>query len=51
MGQKVRTLVDGRRDAGHHTISFDGSGFANAIYFYRLEAGSFVETRRMVLLK
>ena len=50
-GQKVKVLVDGHQEAGHHTIRFDGSGFANGVYLYRLEAGSFVETRRMVLIR
>ena len=44
-------LVDVHQDAGHHMAMFDGSGFANVVYLYRLEAGGFVETRRMVLLK
>jgi len=51
MGQKVDVLVDGRQEAGHYAVRFDGLGYANGIYLYRLEAGSFVETRRMVLIK
>ncbi len=50
-GQKVAVLVDGHHEAGHHSVLFDGSGFANGVYLYLLEAGSFVETRRMVLIK
>jgi hypothetical protein len=50
-GQKVAVLVDAHQEAGHHRAMFDGSGFANGVYLYRLEAGSFVETRRMLLLK
>jgi glucuronoarabinoxylan endo-1,4-beta-xylanase len=50
-GQKVAIFVDGHQQAGHHTATFDGSGFANGVYLYRLEAGSFVETRRMLLLQ
>jgi hypothetical protein len=50
-GQQVAVLVNTHQKAGHHTIRFDGSGFANGVYLYRLEAGGFVETRRMVLLK
>jgi hypothetical protein len=50
-GQKAAVLADGYQEAGHHSVLFDGSGFANGVYLYRLEAGSFVETRRMVLLR
>ena len=50
-GQKVAVLVDAHQQAGHHRILFDGSGFGTGVYLYHLEAGSFVETRRMVLLK
>jgi len=49
-GQKV-VLVDAHQQAGHHTVRFDGSGFGNGVYLYRLETGGFVETRRMLLLK
>lgn len=50
-GQKVAVLVDGRQEAGHHTVRFDGSGFGTGVYLYRLEAEGLVETRRMLLLK
>ena len=50
-GQKVAVLVDAYQQAGHHRVPFDGSGFATGVYLYRLEAGGFVEARRMVLLK
>ena len=50
-GQKVRELVVGVKEAGYHSVIWDGSGCATGVYVYRLEAGDFVETRRMVLLK
>ena len=50
-GQKVATLVSEHQEAGYHRVAWDGSGFATGIYFYRMEAGGFVEARRMVLLK
>jgi len=50
-GQRVAILVSGRQEVGHHEVVWDGSGFSNGIYFYRLEAGEAVETEQMLLLK
>jgi len=57
-GQRVRTLLDGSREfgAGEHSVVWDGrdeSGgqVSSGVYFYRMRAGEYVETRRMVLLK
>ena len=44
-------LVDGEIPAGVHTVTWDASNFASGIYFYRLTAGEFEQTRKMVLLK
>jgi len=51
MGQKVATLVDDYLEAGSHTAVWDASMSASGVYLYRLEAGLFMETRKMVLLK
>ena len=50
-GQKVATLIDGRLEAGNHDVVWDGSDASSGIYLYRLKAGEFMQTRRMVLLK
>jgi hypothetical protein len=50
-GQKVATMVSGRQEAGYYRVTWDGSGFGTGIYLYRLEAGSFAETKRMVVLR
>jgi len=51
LGREVRTLVDGWMDAGRHTVRFDAEGLASGVYVYRLQAGSFVAARTMLLLR
>jgi hypothetical protein len=56
LGQKVRALVSGIQEAGYREVAWDGrndSGVAVAsgIYIYRIEAGDFVQTRKMILMK
>ncbi|MBO6620979.1 MAG: S8 family serine peptidase [Balneola sp.] len=51
LGQKVAELVNGRKTAGWHTISFDASQLASGIYIYRITSGNFVKTNRMLLIK
>ncbi|HET6348520.1 MAG TPA: FlgD immunoglobulin-like domain containing protein [Candidatus Krumholzibacteria bacterium] len=55
-GHLVRTLVDGQRPAGTQTAQWDGRNefgapVSSGVYFYKMVAGSFVESKRMVLLK
>ena len=56
LGQEIRTLVNEALDAGFHTVNWDGTNelgqqVASGIYIYRMEAGSFSQTHRMMLLK
>jgi hypothetical protein len=51
LGQEVATLVNEKREAGRYEVEFDGSKLTSGVYFYRLQAGSFVQTRKMILLK
>jgi len=56
LGQKVRTLAEGRMNAGSQTIGWDGkddkgNDLSSGIYFYQLKAGQLTETKRLVLLK
>ena len=51
LGREVATLVNERKVPGRYQVTFDGSGLASGMYFYRLTAGSFVASRRMILLK
>jgi glycosidase len=51
LGRVVATLVDGYQNAGAFTGTFDASRLSSGVYFYRLQAGSFVSTKKMVLTK
>ncbi len=51
LGQEVADLVETNLPAGVHEIAFNGSGLASGIYFYRLRAGQFLSTKRLVILK
>lgn len=50
-GREVKTLVNELKTAGQYSVSFNGNGLASGVYFYTINAGSFVETKRMVLVK
>ncbi|UCC78986.1 MAG: T9SS type A sorting domain-containing protein [Candidatus Zixiibacteriota bacterium] len=50
-GRKIRALLHEEKPSGTHRIFFDGSGLSSGVYFYRLQAGDAVETKRMVLIK
>ncbi len=52
LGQKVATLINNEyRQAGSQSITFDAGKLTSGVYFYKLEAGSFVQTKKMVLMK
>ncbi len=56
LGVEVATLVNGRQEAGSYTVPFSATGgnistFASGVYIYRLKAGSFVSTKKLVLMK
>lgn len=51
IGNEVATLVDDFRSAGRYEVTFNASGLSSGIYFYKLQAGNFVETRKMILMK
>jgi len=50
-GQEVATLVNGRLKAGEHKLKWNAEGMPSGVYFYRLEAGSFSEVKKMTLLQ
>jgi hypothetical protein len=51
LGQQVATLVDGPQESGYHEVKVDASSLASGVYLYRLQAGQFVETRKLLLLR
>lgn len=51
LGREVATLVDEFRSAGSYEVMFDASSLASGTYFYRLSAGSFTETKKLLLMK
>ena len=51
LGQEVKTLVDGVQRAGSHRVLFDAGGIASGVYFYRIELGERMATRRMVFVR
>ena len=51
LGREVLTLVNEEQDGGYYEFNFNASQLASGIYLYQLRAGSFVETKKMILLK
>ena len=51
LGQKVATLVNERQNAGYHQVEWNATGFASGVYYYRIEMGNIVQTRKMIYLK
>ena len=56
LGQPVKTLFEGEQTAGNYSVVWDGSDeygepVSSGIYFYRMTAGTFIETKKMLLIK
>jgi hypothetical protein len=51
LGKEIKTLVSEEKSAGKYIVDFDASFLSSGVYFYKLESGTFVETKRMIILK
>ena len=51
LGREVATLVNKKQKPGKYSVQFNGRNFASGVYFYTLQAGDFVQTRKMILMK
>ena len=51
LGCEVTTLVNEEKPAGTYEVTYDASGFSSGVYFYKLKAGNYVETKEMILLR
>ncbi len=51
LGREIETLVSEEKPAGIYEVEFDGTGFPSGVYFYRIEAGKYSDTKKLLLLK
>jgi YVTN family beta-propeller protein len=51
LGKEVMTLVNGRQEAGDYNVSLNAASLSSGVYFYRLQSGNFVQTKKMMLVK
>ncbi|MFH1195071.1 MAG: M20/M25/M40 family metallo-hydrolase [bacterium] len=51
LGREVATLVDEIKPAGYYDVKFDGSNLTSGVYFYRMQAGGFSDTKKLILMK
>jgi hypothetical protein len=51
LGQQVLVLVDGEVEAGYHEVQFDAGRLSSGVYFYRLHAGDYAQTKKLLLLR
>jgi hypothetical protein len=51
LGQRVAQLVNEELEAGYHEVQFNAANLSSGVYFYRLQAGDFIQTRRLLLIR
>jgi hypothetical protein len=50
-GREIKNLVNEVKQAGYHTVLFNASNLSSGMYFYRIQSGDFIQTKKMVLIK
>ena len=50
-GKKITTLLNTKKQPGYYTVDFDGVNYASGVYLYKIQAGDFIDVRKMVLMK
>jgi len=51
IGREIATLVNETQQPGNYEVNFDASRLTSGAYLYRIQAGKFVETKKMILMK
>ncbi len=51
LGKEIATLINEEKPAGNYEVNFNAAGLSSGVYFYKLHAGSLVETKKMILMK
>jgi hypothetical protein len=51
LGQQVAVLQNDEQEAGYHEVKYDGSRLSSGVYFFRLQSGTHVETKKLIVTK
>jgi hypothetical protein len=51
LGEEIKVLLNEENEAGYYSVDFNGSDLPSSVYFYRIQAGNFIDTKKMLLLK
>jgi hypothetical protein len=51
LGQQVASLFEGEEEAGFHEVRFDAAGLSSGVYYCKITAGEFVQTRKLLLVR
>jgi hypothetical protein len=51
LGNELTTLINEEKFAGNYSVKFNASAFSSGVYFYRMESGSYIQTKKLILIK